>query len=198
MSAITRLLAVAMAAIALPTMAAPTVFTSSASFQARIAPGAYTENFDALGALPSGPVAFSGGAFTYSVSALGDLFATAGALSTNEADDAITIDIGGGGAHAIGGNFFASDFDGSFFPTSISLILSDGSVETFSPTSLADSFRGFVFDNQLITSLVISGPGAGLYATLDDLTVGTIPEPTSIALVAVAAFGLLATRRRPA
>jgi hypothetical protein len=190
--------AVALAALALPSIAAPTVYTSSTDFLAQLWPGSYTENFDSLGGLPSGAVNFSGGAFSYSVSAPGDLYSAAGALSTNEANDDVTINIGGGGVMAIGANFFASDFDGSFFPTSITLTLSDGSVETFAPTSLADSFRGFISDSFAITSLVISGPGAGLYATLDDLTVSSVPEPASLALVAVAAAGLLAGRRRAA
>jgi PEP-CTERM motif len=67
----------------------------------------------------------------------------------------------------------------------------------FTPSTLADSYRGFLADT-FITSLVISGPGPALYATLDNLTVGTVPEPASLALVGLAFAGLAASRRRAA
>lgn len=173
--------------------AATTVYTSSTQFLDRVAPGAYTENFDGL-SNPS-PTAFSGGLFAYTVTSPADLYASGDFLGTNLPDAPLTITFSSGNVHAIGANFFASNFSDEFQSVLISLLLSDGTVAAFTPTSVADSYRGFVSDTA-ITSLTISPPGISLYAGLDNLTVGTLPEPASLALVGLALAGLAAARRR--
>ena len=77
----------------------------------------------------------------------------------------------------------------------VTVSLGDGTVETFTAASMANSYRGFTSDFA-INSLVISGPGASRYAAIDNLTVGTVPEPTSWALVGLALSGLIVARRR--
>jgi hypothetical protein len=101
---------------------------------------------------------------------------------------------------AFGANFFAVDLVDDLQSVLVTLTLSDGTVETFTPADLADSYRGFVSSVD-IASFTIAGPGNSLYASLDNLTVGTtdrgtVPEPASLALVGLAAAGLFASRRR--
>jgi MYXO-CTERM domain-containing protein len=101
---------------------------------------------------------------------------------------------------AVGAEFFATDINDDPIATLVTVTLGDGTVESFTPTSFATAFRGFVSD-QPITSLVISGPGPSLYAGLDNLTVGgvnTVAEPAGLSLVALMLAGLFASRRRNA
>jgi PEP-CTERM motif len=195
--------AAALTLLSASAFAATTVYTTSASFLTNVAPGAYFNNFDGLLDPPVGAVPFSGGGFGYSASAPSDIYLEGGFLGASEQNEALTISFTTGNVTAFGANFFATDFVDDFQSVSITLTLSDGTTVPFTPTSAADSFRGFVSTSP-ITSLVFSGPGASLYAGLDNFTVGAaapvveVPEPTSLALVGLGIAGLFAARRRAA
>lgn len=188
-------LALGLAAASASSFAATTVYTSSASFLANVLPGAYTENFDGLPATP--PSSYASGAFSYSLAAASGLYGSGTFIGTNQIDEALTINFTGGNISAIGGNFFATDLGDSLQSVAVTLTLSDGTSVTFTPTSLADSYRGFA-STAAITSLTFSAPGQSLYASLDNLTVGVsaVPEPASMLLMALGVAGLLAARRR--
>ncbi len=187
--------AVALAVLSATANASTITYNSSAAFLARVLPGFYTETFTGLAVPPAGPLGFSGGAFSYSVSAPQDLFSAGAFLETSQINEALTITFNGGNVRAVGGNFFAVDLNDDFQSMAVTVSLGDGTVETFTAASMANSYRGFTSDFA-INSLVISGPGASRYAAIDNLTVGTVPEPTSWALVGLALSGLIVARRR--
>jgi hypothetical protein len=192
--------AVALAALSASTLASTTTYTDSATFLTHVAAGSYFQNFNGLPNPPAGPVPFSGNGFSYSASAPSDIYLAGGFLGTSQINEALTINFASN-ITAFGANFFITDIDDAFQAISVTLTLYDGTVETFIPTSLSDSYRGFT-SNVAFTSLVISKPGQSLYAGLDNLTVGTtpdgnpIPEPTSVLLAGLGLAGLLVARRR--
>lgn len=180
---------------------ADVVYTSSASFLAQVAAGSFTNDFNGLSDPAPGSAPFSGGAFSYSAFAPSDIYLEGGFLGTSLPDDSLTITFDNGNVFAVGANFFAVDLSDEFQQVSLTLTLSNGTSGIFTPASLSDSYLGIISDIA-ITSLIISGPGASLYASLDNLTVGmglvtgTVPEPGSWALLALGLAGFLVVRRR--
>ena len=174
------------------------VYTSSASFLAQLAPGAYTESFTGLVDPSSG--SFSSGVFTFNASASGGLYVSAGFLGTNQIDEPLSVSFTSGNVRGFGANFYATNISDEFQSVSVTVTLSDGTSTTFLPTTAADSFRGYT-SSVPIASFTISAPGQSLYAGLDNLTVGntvasTIPEPASLVLMGAGVMALLARRRK--
>lgn len=192
--------AAVLAALATPSFADTTTYTSSAAFLASLSGTSYTEAFTGLSSPDAGAALnFLSGGFSYSISSPGNLYATGDVLSTSLPDEGLTITFTSGNVTAVGGNFFNVNFSDEFQQVAVTLTLSDGTTTTFTPASAADSFRGFA-STQVINSLTISAPGATLYASVDNLTVGAVtpvPEPSSWALMGLglAGMGVFARRR---
>lgn len=191
--------AIALAGFAASSFASTTTYNSSASFMSNVAPGSYTETFTSFDNSGSGPAAFSGNGFAYTLFAPSDIYASGEFAGTNLPNEALTITFTSGNVTAVGGNFYATNISDVFQAVSITLGLSDGTTVAFTPASVFDSYRGFT-STVGITSLVMSAPGISLYAGIDNLTVGVtaVPEPASWALMALGVAGLLVARRRSA
>jgi hypothetical protein len=196
------LAAAALVALVMPAFAATTVYTTSASFLANVAAGAYLETFNTSQA-NAAVFNYSGSGFAYNATSTGlEMYGPAGFIGTSSPATALILTFTGGSPTAVGGNFYNTDFSDSFVSSPVTLTLSDGTTRTYTPAALGISYTGFI-STVPIVSLTFSAPGASLYASLDNLTVGkavvaAIPEASTYAmmLVGLGALGLLARRRR--
>jgi hypothetical protein len=189
--------------------AAITVYTTPASFMAATAALA-TDTFNAepLGG-PNFPHIGTAGPFGYSADATFDGIYFVGSvadvwLSTTSPTETITFYDLGGGAQAIGGYFFATDFDGAVIPgltMTLSATDTSGTVTRHLFNSTAASFMGFVSSTALVSLTVdAAAPAFGdSFATVNDLSLGlaasAVPEPTSLALL-LAGLGVVGAGAR--
>lgn len=171
-----------------------TVYTTSATFLPHVLAGFYTETFTGGDGTYNSPLAFSLNGFSYTVSAAGGaspLFRSGDYLGNTFTNQSLTFTMTSGNVRAIGGNFSITDVDGTPVAAQITIGLSDGTIANFTTSTAGDDYRGFVSPGPVITSLVISAPGAGNFNAVDNLTVGAaVPEPTSIALMGLSIVGL--------
>ena len=189
--------AVAAVALAAASVAsAQTVtYTTSGPFLAAVAPGSYTEGFSDFSFSGEPSADFSGGGFSYTVSAPSGLYGNGTLIGTNLPAEALTITFTGAPVTAVGGNFWSTNISDVFQAVPVTLTLSDGTTSTFTPTSeTVGSFRGFT-STMPISSLVISSTAA-VYAGMGNLTVGAVPEPGTWLLMGLGLGGMLLARRR--
>ncbi len=190
--------AAALLAVSAAASAQTTTYTSAATFLANVAPGSYTEGFGDPFFSGDPSASFSGGLYSYTVSAPGGLYGNGTLIGTNLPAEALTVTFTGAPVTAIGGSFWATNISDVFQPTPITLTLSNGTTTTFTPTSeTAGSFRGFT-SSVAITSMTIISTST-VYAGMDNFTVGSVvPEPGTWLMMAlgVGALALRTARRQ--
>lgn len=131
--------------------------------------------------------------YGYTVSALGgsgNLYSVPGAHSTDSAAAKLKVTMTGAPVTAIGGLFYGSDINGLFLSATVTVELDNGFVYAFSPSSATD-FVGFTTTSPIVSLTIDAGPDtpSPIWPTLDHFYVGCmIPEPASLALLAVAAL----------
>jgi MYXO-CTERM domain-containing protein len=143
------------------------------------------------------PTSYSGtlGGVTWTSHATGGLYAQGGVMSTNNAGETLYFDLGSG-VKGLGGNFFATDLNFNFVPSTVLIGLSDGSGFVGS-VSASNQFTGFWSTGAAITSVSIQVEGAtaaAIYPAASSLSLAVVPAPGALALVGAA--GLVARRRR--
>jgi hypothetical protein len=183
-----------------------TIYTDRAAFLAAITATA-TDSFDDLPFGPAIPLDRSTGPYSYRVTSFRGAFVTGAAddkwLTNSVGNNPLFFQDFTGGTNAVGGNFFGTDFDGKLLPNAtIELLAQDqsGYVLYTLDHPTADSFVGFISDVP-ITIIGVLDETDGEFATANNLTLGMAspaPEPASAAmlLAGMAAFGLVARRRR--
>jgi len=196
---------VALCTTALHSEAQTNTYTNGAAFFSAISSSNYTETFDSI---PAGfvatPTNFSANGFSFT------------ATTTNTVGNQLYGVTNGGGSDrwlttlypqfglvftnfslnvsAIGGNFFATDDLGFYTntPINVSILLSDSSTFSTNYTpSGPTSFLGVTFSTNLsVSALVVSNLNAPpQFPTANNLTVGVVPEPSTYALLGLAAAG---------
>lgn len=154
-----------------------------------------TEGFDSYTGFGS---TFTGdlGGVQWLASAAGGMYAQAGLMSTNN-PEAMTFSFGGSGVKGVGGQFFSTDINFNFVPSTIYVTLSDGSGFVGAVTS-GTQFTGFWSLGTNISSIRVQplGGSSSLYPTADSLSIAVVPAPGAVALLALA--GSASRRRRRA
>jgi len=181
-----------------PIAHAATIYNGEADFLAAIDGSYYLEDFNNFNdqynglSVNFGPV----NGFSYTLSAPDGLYSTTGNMTTNYADEALTVDFTGAPVTAIGGLFWPQDFDGNNLVGDITLSLSDGTDLTLTKADFS-TFTGFTTTAAPFTSMTVSSLGFSVtpnqYPTLDHFYVGSagtpVPEPATLILLC---FGFLA------
>ncbi len=191
-------------AVAVSTAAAfaGTVYTDSTSFLGNVAAGYFLNDFESVAADSTADITGSFNGFSYTISGVtGSLYNGPGFVSLSSFSDSIEVTFTGNPVTAIGGNFWATNFDFSSAASDITILLSDGTSTTFSPFGPTD-FRGFT-SSVAISSMVVSSNSVNAWATMDNLYVGTAISVVPVPTAAWAGLGLLGvmggvrvTRRR--
>ena len=182
-------------------------FTNSSAFFSAISASNYTETFNGIpGAnFVATPTNFSGNGFSFTATTTngGVNNQLYGLTNGGGADRWLTLFFPEFGlvftnfslnVSAIGGNFFATDDQGFYTntPINVSILLSDASTfsTNYTPTGSA-SFLGVTFStNVSISALVISNLNSPpQFPTANNLTIGVVPEPSTYALLGLAAAG---------
>ena len=201
MTNLAKILLSAVAAIAFVSSAfSQTTYNNSTAFFNAITSSNYTENFNSLpaGQTNASPLNFSNNGFQYTAqTGVGPFYFLNSAnpdlwLSTYEVTT-ITFTNISPNVTAIGGNFFATGFSQNYTNTPIGLqffFADSTSYSTSYTPSGTSSYFGITY-NTNITALVISNVApAAEYMTVNNFTVGVVPEPSTYALLALSAAGL--------
>jgi hypothetical protein len=154
---------------------AATIYADRDSFLGRVAPGYAEETFQS-----TNPPTYLLGTFGFTASVSGGSLYDSGHFIGNfNGANSLTLTFTTANVHAVGGNFFLSDIDDNFRSEPLTITLSDGTSDSFTPASTA-SFRGYVSTGPFITTLVMGVSAGSRFNNLDNLIFGNAtPVPES-------------------
>ena len=207
LSNLKSLAAAAAIALSASSAMAGTFYGTEALFTAAIQPGAYIENFSSftfgnpLNGSQLSYVAPGGGGFGWTASAALGLYSNNSALSTNTAQDPLTITFSTPNVTALGGNFTNTDISGAVIPGTVTITTSDGGVQTVTNPTAA-SFLGYTSAVPIVSVTIVSAGATNNWPQVDHFYTGlaaggVVPEPASLGVAAMG-LGLIAARRRRA
>lgn len=187
------------ACFSVSTAYAQTPYTNSSAFFSAISSSNYTENYNSYSyqTTPTSPQSFTNNGFSYTAIAGSGTFYIPGV--TNPPADlwfsvfdptSITFTNFSSNISAIGGNFFATESSGNFTNIAITVVATFANttpITTNYTASSALSFLGFVYATNLVSLTIQAADGQ--YPTINNLTVGLVPEPSTYALLGLAAAG---------
>ncbi len=131
--------------------------------------------------------------YSYNALCAGGLWSNLSSLSTNSAFDTITLEFTGAPVTAVGGNLVVTDINGNLISGDVIITLEDGSQQVLT-NQTANDFFGFSTTIPIASVEFTADGTVNSWVQLDHLHVGQIPEPASLALLALG--GLAAIRRR--
>jgi len=175
-------------------------YTDKTDFLAAVS-NAGTDTFDDLpsfGTIPS-PLNRAAGSYSYTATVPFG-FKAAGSpadlwLTTQLATDPIDFTMTSGSPTAMGGFFFVTNISGNLTNATVNVSINGGQFLQSITTNSATNFFGWVSTNGTpITSFQVSA--SGLWPTVNDLVLAqAVPEPSTYALGALAAFVLCVVSR---
>ncbi len=178
------------------------VYTNLTTFSANVNPGYRTETFDSLGTGALGyQINFTNQSFLFNagtpLAPATGLYGVAGLgsdvwLSSND-PETIVFNFTSGNVTAVGGYFFNTDINGSLTNSTLTATINNGTTRTILNAN-TNSFLGFTSQTP-ITSLTLSGDNT-TFLTANNLVVGVVPEPSTLALVAFSGMSVLWMYRR--
>ncbi len=206
MNSMNKVAALAMGAL-LVASANATWYTSEAAFLAATVGPNYTEDFNnftnfgnPLDGTQTTWSAPGGNGFGFDAAAAQGLWSNIGALSTNIANDPITLTFTGSPTTAFGARVSNTNISGGNIPGQIALNLSNGANTVVDVTG-GEQFIGWADSTVTITSATFTASSAATnnWVQLDHIIQGTatpVPEPATLSVLALGA--LAAIRRRKA
>lgn len=131
----------------------------------------------------------------WTAKAPGGLQLADGLLRSATADVGLSFSFSSGNVYAVGGHFFLTDVSFNQVVGLAYIELADGTAY-LANISNAQTFSGFVSTGAAISQITISpfGTQPGVFATAGSLSVGVVPAPAALALLACG--GLAGSRRR--
>ncbi len=157
-----------------------------------------TESFDGYNGFYASGLTGGSGDLAWTATALGGLYAdaTSSAMSTNNAEVALTMTFSSPNVFAVGGHFYNTD--ASFNTTPGRVVVTVGTVSyAYDSNGGSTAFAGFISTSGAISSITFQpfDLGAGtIFATASNVVVGVVPSPAVLALGALA--GAFGRRRR--
>ena len=176
------------------------VTSSSSTFATAVAlqgGSVLNESFDGYNGFYASGLTGGSGDLAWTATALGGLYAdaTSSAMSTNNAEVALTMTFSSPNVFAIGGNFYNTDVNFNTVPGRV--VVTVGQVSYFYESNGGSTaFAGFISTSGAINSITFQpfDLGVQVYATASNVVVGVVPSPAVLALGALA--GAFGRRRR--
>lgn len=159
--------------VVIETLRDATIYYNLADFLNVIQGDYYFDDFSWLGwGTIGGDLTYQFGpvnGYSYTASAANGLYSIPGAMSTNSAEDPLTLTFDGLPVTAVAGDFYGTDFNGNPITTVVTVALDDGTTVGLSYPTV---FVGFTTAVPIV-SLTISC-GDGLWPTYDNFYVGQL------------------------
>lgn len=174
--------------------------TTNAFFSALNSLNFYTENFSNLTppATVANPLNYTNGSYSFELNIPGETlmsiesYGGKTAVATMVSGQSISLTNLSALTRAIGGYFYPTD--GTILPVSfdMTVLTSAGSTNfstNVSSTDINDYFFGFITTDSSITFNSVTANSTD-FATVSEVTISTVPEPSTYALLGLAAAGL--------
>jgi hypothetical protein len=177
-------------------------YTNEAAFVAATTGPMYIEDFsnftfgNPLNGSQTTWTAPGGNGYGFDAGAPGGLYSNISALSTNLANDPLTLTFTGSPVTAFGGRVANSDISGNIIPGTITLLMSNGDTQSVTMTS-TETFIGWVGPTSVASVSMTAAGTTNNWVQLDHamLGAGAVPEPASMTALGLGVLAMLRRKR---